>query len=174
MFIERKFFISHFFLLLHRRHSPLCKDLPKKFFLSECYNVNSVTHSFNNYWSDLDHKAVKKSRSTMDKYKINFSLIPQFSWFNLILSCRIAFVSFYLPKFFFFQSSIQYHFFNALLLTFHLDIFSFFNTIVMTTVWHVAWLITTIIYCGWLAGCSRNSSKKNWLNESADRKSISK
>jgi len=59
----------------------------KKFFLSECYNVNSVTHSFNNYWSDLDHKAVKKSRSTMDKYKINFSLIPQFSWFNLILSC---------------------------------------------------------------------------------------
>jgi hypothetical protein len=73
----------------------------KIFILSECYNVNSVTHSFNNYWSDLDHKAVKKSRSTMDKYKINFSLIPQFSWFNLILSCRIAFVSFYLPKIFF-------------------------------------------------------------------------
>lgn len=64
-----------------------CAKTFQNFFLSECYNVNSVTHSFNNYWSDLDHKAVKKSRSTMDKYKINFSLIPQFSWFNLILSC---------------------------------------------------------------------------------------
>ena len=50
-------FFLYFFIVI----TPLCKDLPNFiFFLSECYNVNSVTHSFNNYWSDLDHKAVKK------------------------------------------------------------------------------------------------------------------
>lgn len=104
-------------------HTALAKGLLN---LSECCSFTQQ-----NYWSDLDQKSCEKNQGQQWINTKNFSLIAQFSWFNLIRNAAVLLSSLFI--------SVPL---NILLLIFR---FWYFKHNAMTTIWHVAWFTVTII-----------------------------